>query len=114
MFSNFDEFRDLLLAKRDAGRVTVSLRNRTETNVVKEVNNFVTEHNFKSIDSWDEINESFANEIIVHVISVDMAYDFDLETKPIARELSVYFLDLFSSDKHFLPIVNSQMVLTSS
>jgi hypothetical protein len=99
MISDLNEFRELLLTKRNAGIITTSLRNRKEKSTLIEINKFVSEHNFQSIDNWLKVDENMSNKIVIYLLSVDMAYHVDLDTKPIAKELANYFLGLFSKNR---------------
>jgi hypothetical protein len=96
-FKDFEEFRDVLFTKRDAGKVTCSIIGRNQCSSLEDMNHFVQQLGFQGIDnSWDSVDEQMARRIITYVLSMDLAYDSDLDSTPIAGELCDYFISLFS------------------
>ncbi|WP_111924547.1 hypothetical protein [Priestia endophytica] len=97
-FKDFEGFRDVLLTQRDAGKVTCSLRERTQHSPLDDINHFVQQLGFQGLDNyWDSVDEQKARRIITYVLSMDLAYDSELDSMPIAGELCDYFISLFSS-----------------
>ena len=105
MIKNHEELYELLLAKRNSGSVTCSFKDMnqfvsTTTNEIeKEL--FLKELGLKPKrikGNWKQIDQSMAKKILEYILSMDMAYDIELETKPLANMLSNYFLNEFLSN----------------
>lgn len=105
MIKNHQEFNEILLTKRNSGTVTCSFKdmnqfvNVTTNEIVKEL--FLKELDLKPKrikGNWKQIDQSTANKILEYILSMDMAYDIQLETKPLANMLSNYFLNKFLPD----------------
>jgi hypothetical protein len=50
---------------------------------------------------WIKVEKEDALKILNYILSRDMAYDFELDTKPMANQLSSYFIDQFGSEAQF-------------
>jgi hypothetical protein len=50
---------------------------------------------------WIKVEKDDALKIMNYILSRDMAYDFELDTKPMANQLSNYFFDQFDSEAQF-------------
>lgn len=50
---------------------------------------------------WIKIEKENALKILNYILSMDMAYDFELDTKPMAVQLSSYFVGQFTTDAQF-------------
>ncbi|MFD9627422.1 hypothetical protein [Peribacillus muralis] len=105
MIKNHEEFNEILLAKRNSGSVTCSFKdmdqfvNTTTNEIAKEL--FLKELGLKPKrikGNWKQIDQSIAKKILEYILSMDMAYDIELETKPLANMLSNYFLNEFLSN----------------
>ncbi|MBT2668780.1 hypothetical protein J7J00_25570 [Bacillus sp. ISL-4] len=105
MIKNHEEFNEILLAKRNSGSVTCSFKDmnqfvNTKTNeIAKEL--FLKELGLKPNrieGNWKQIDQSISKKILEYILSMDMAYDIELETKPLATMLSNYFLNEFLSN----------------
>lgn len=51
--------------------------------------------------NWIMVDKDYAKEILIYVLSKNMTQDIDLNTKPMADELSEYFLDQFQKKAIF-------------
>ncbi|RPK10764.1 hypothetical protein [Priestia endophytica] len=98
LFKDFAEFKNVLLKKRSAGKVTCSMAKRSQRSIFEDINDFAEELGFQEVEaSLNLIDKQIARKIITYVLSMDLAYDSDLDSKPIARDLCNYFVSLFSS-----------------
>ncbi|GGB44036.1 hypothetical protein [Fictibacillus barbaricus] len=52
-------------------------------------------------NKWKRVEKENAHKIIDYLLSRDMAYDFELDTKPMANRLSSYFFDQFTPEAQF-------------
>ncbi|OCA85076.1 hypothetical protein [Pseudobacillus wudalianchiensis] len=96
MINNRKDFMNLLETKRNAGKVTCCVR-KMDTTGTAVVDSFVKELGFRPIgEKWEQITQHEARNILMYLFSMDMAYDAELESKPLADELSDYFLSTFS------------------
>ncbi|WP_336764631.1 hypothetical protein [Paenibacillus sp. USHLN196] len=103
MIKNDDEF-ESLLSKRNSGKVTygIELKNNIEKGSILEA--FLTRmgHNADKIEgNWRMVDKDYAKKILIYVLSKNMTHDIDLKTKPMANELSEYFLDQFQKEAIF-------------
>jgi hypothetical protein len=114
MIKDLEQFNNLMLTNRNAGRVTCSFKDintseneKTKTKTKTKTNGkelFLKELGFKSNrieGNWKPIYLSMAKKILEYILSLDMAYDLDLGTKPLADKLSAYFLNQFQSDTKY-------------
>ena len=106
MIKNHEELYELLLAKRNSGgSVTCSFKDMnqfvsTTTNEIA-IERFLKELGLKPKrikGDWKQIDQSMAKKILEYILSMNMAYDIELETKPLANMLSNYFLNEFLSN----------------
>ncbi|MED3728545.1 hypothetical protein [Priestia filamentosa] len=102
IFKDFGEFRDVLFTKREAGKVTCSMRERTQHSSLDDINHFVKQLGYQGLgNDWDSVDEQMARRIITYILSMDLAYDSDLDSTPIAGELCDYFISLLSSQAEY-------------
>ncbi|WP_242218504.1 hypothetical protein [Bacillus cereus group sp. BfR-BA-01380] len=104
MFNSFEDFNDILLTKRNSGSIICSFKsiNNLGNEITKE--EFLEEIGHQSNEikgRWEVIDKRMAKKILEYILSMDMAYDIDLETKPLAEKLSNYFLKEFLSDAKY-------------
>ncbi|HZG70447.1 MAG TPA: hypothetical protein VEY51_02840 [Chondromyces sp.] len=97
-FKNVEEFKKVLQQKRNAGKVTCSIREA----VPLDIDVFVQPFGFQGLgDKWRTVDKKEAREIARYVISIDLAYESELDSKPIASKLADYFIGLFSFEANY-------------
>ena len=98
MIKNIKEFTNLLAKKRNSGRVTCCVKEINNAAGIATVDSFVKELGFKPIgEEWELITQQTARNILIYLFSMDMAYNIELDSKPLADKLSYSFLSGFSS-----------------
>ncbi|PKQ89475.1 hypothetical protein CXK86_20745 [Paenibacillus sp. BGI2013] len=103
MIKNEDEFNSLL-SKRNSGEVTygLELKSAIEKGCILEAFLKRMGHNADEIEgNWRMVDKDYAKKIIIYVLSKNMTHEIDLKTKPMANELSEYFLDQFQKEASF-------------
>jgi len=98
---SYAELKQLVLEKRDAGIVTVELRDRAsvEADDVSVVDSFVKDLGFKPLGrAWRAVDRDGAVTLLTAMLARDLAYFTQLMLPKTARYLATSFVDLF--DRH--------------
>ncbi|MFZ3590111.1 hypothetical protein ACOI1C_12720 [Bacillus sp. DJP31] len=111
MENNFGDFNSVLETERNNGKVICNITDMTTGSQGKagkitkvEVVKFLDAIGLKSHrikEKWERINRGTAGRIIEYILSSDMAYDLELRTKPISKNLSDYFLSQFTTEVEY-------------
>ncbi|MBP1933011.1 hypothetical protein [Ammoniphilus resinae] len=105
MFNDFEEFEKVLVSNRDSGDVTCRMKDINQVGRVVEVKEqFLQEVGLNSDrikGRWKEVDRKTAGRILEYILSVDMAYDIKLKSKPLADQLGRYFLNQFHFDAKY-------------
>lgn len=97
MFQNIAEFRNIVFTRRNVGKVTCEIGSFEELKFTEDIDSFVIELGFSGLgNEWRIVDESRAREILHYVLSLDLAYDQELESSSLAEELTQYFIMQFS------------------
>lgn len=103
MIKSLEEFNRILLT-RNSGSVTCKFKSTNcmgnETTVEKLLEDIGYKSN-RIKGKWRLIDKRTAQRILEYILSMDMAYDIDLETKPLAKKLSIYFLNQFQPEAKY-------------
>lgn len=103
-----DEFNNLI-SKRDSGEVTYGFELRSNIDKGNILEAFLKQmgHNAEKIEGkWRIVNRDHAKKILTYALSKNMTHDINLKTKPLANDLSDYFLNKFQREASFYTNAN--------
>lgn len=103
-----DEFNSLL-SKRNSGNVTYGFELRNIFNKEDILQGFLKKmghHTDKIQGNWRIVDRDYAKKILTYSLSKNITHDIELKTKPLANDLSDYFLDKFQTEATFYTNAN--------